>query len=59
LTKAKKPKKGLQQKNWWQVEESFSFLNFRRGLFREVEKNVKSVEAMLQIESVSFIINYL
>ncbi|GAB4487797.1 MAG: hypothetical protein OHK0045_08710 [Raineya sp.] len=34
-------------------------INFRRRLFREVEKTVESAEAMLQIAFISFIINYL
>ncbi|MCS7028100.1 MAG: IS5 family transposase [Bacteroidia bacterium] len=49
----------IPEKNRWQVERAFSFLNFRRRLFREVEKMVESAEAMLQIAFISFIINYL
>lgn len=38
----------VPQKHLWQVELSFGWLNFRR-LFRDVEKTVESLEAMLQI----------
>jgi putative transposase len=49
----------VPQKNRWQVERSFGWLNFRRRLFRDVEKTVASAEAMLQIAFISFIINKL
>lgn len=49
----------VPQKNRWQVERSFGWLNFRRRLFRDVEKTVLSAEAMLQIAFISFIINKL
>jgi transposase len=49
----------IPEKNRWQVERAFSFLNFRRRLFREIEKTVESAEAMLQIAFISFIINYI
>ena len=49
----------VPEKNRWQVERSLSWLNFRRRLFKEVEKTVESAEAMLQIAFISFIINYL
>lgn len=49
----------IPQKNRWQVERSFGWLNFRRRLFRDVEKTVLSAEAMLQIAFISFIINKL
>ena len=49
----------IPQKNRWQVERSFSWLNFRRRLFRDVEKTITSSEAMLQIAFISFIINKL
>jgi transposase len=39
----------VPQKNRWQVERSFGWLNFRRRLFRDVEKTVFSAEAMLKI----------
>lgn len=48
----------VPEKNRWQVERAFSFLNFRRRLFREIEKTVESAEAMLQIAFISFIINH-
>lgn len=47
----------IPEKNRWQVERSFGWLNFRRRLFREVEKTIESAEAMLQIAFISFIIN--
>jgi putative transposase len=49
----------IPQKDRWQVERSFSWLNFRRRLFREIEKTVESAQAMLQIAFISFIISYL
>jgi putative transposase len=49
----------VPQKNRWQVERSFGWLNFRRRLFRDVEKTIFSAEAMLQIAFISFIINKL
>ena len=49
----------VPQKNRWQVERSFGWLNFRRRLFRDVEKTILSAEAMLQIAFMSFIINKL
>jgi putative transposase len=49
----------VPQKNRWQVERSFGWLNFRRRLFRDVEKTILSAEAMLQIAFISFIINRL
>ena len=49
----------VPEKNRWQVERSFSWLNFRRRLFREVEKTIESAEAMLQIAFISFYIRKL
>ncbi len=49
----------IPQKNRWQVERSFGWLNYRRRLFRDVEKTILSAEAMLQIAFISFIINKL
>ena len=49
----------IPQKNRWQVERSFGWLNFRRRLFRDVEKTIFSAEAMLQISFISLIINRL
>jgi putative transposase len=49
----------VPQKNRWPVERTFGWLNFRRRLFRDVEKTVASAEAMLQIAFISFIINRL
>jgi putative transposase len=49
----------VPDKDRWQVERAFSFLNFRRRLFRDVEKTIESAEAMLQIAFISFIINVL
>ena len=47
----------IPQKNRWQVERSFGWLNFRRRLFRDVEKTIRSSEAILQIAFISLIIN--
>jgi putative transposase len=49
----------VPQKDRWQVERSFSWLNFRRRLLRDVEKTIESSEAMLQIAFTSFILNRL
>ena len=49
----------VPEKNRCQVERAFSFLNFRRRLFKDVEKTVKSSEAMITMAYISFIINYL
>jgi transposase len=49
----------VPEKNRWQVERSFSWLNFRRRLFREIEKTIESAEAMLQIAFISFYIRKL
>lgn len=49
----------IPQKNRWQVERSFGWLNFRRRLFRDVEKTIHSSESMLRIAFISFIINRL
>ena len=49
----------VPQKNRWPVERSFGWLNFRRRLFRDVEKTIESSEAMLRIAFFSFIINRL
>jgi putative transposase len=49
----------VPQKNRWQVERTFGWLNFRRRMFRDVEKTIASAEAMLQIAFISFIISRL
>lgn len=49
----------VPEKNRWQVERSLSWLNFRRRLFKEIEKTVESAEAMMQIAFISFIISNL
>lgn len=49
----------VPEKNRWMVERSFGWLNFRRRLFRDVEKTIESSEAMLRIAFISFIINRL
>jgi putative transposase len=50
--------KGFIPQKWrWQVERSFGWLNFRRRLFRDVEKTILSSEAMVQIAFISLIIN--
>lgn len=47
----------VPEKNRWPVERSFGWLNFRRRLFRDVEKTIESSEAMLQIAFISIILN--
>lgn len=47
----------VPEKNRWPVERSFGWLNFRRRLFRDVEKTIESAESMLQIAFISIIIN--
>ena len=47
----------IPQKGRWQVERSFGWLNFRRRLFRDVEKTIISSEAMIQIAFISLVIN--
>jgi transposase len=49
----------VPEENRWPVERGFSWLNFRRRLFKEVEKTILSAEAMLRIAFISFIINRL
>lgn len=49
----------IPQKNRWQVERTFSWLNFRRRLFKDVEKLAESSEAMLKIAFISLIVNRL
>lgn len=59
---AQKPESGqgfVPEKNRWPVERSFSWFNFRRRLFRDVEKTVESSEAMLQIAFISILLNRL
>ena len=59
---AQKPESGqgfIPEKNRWPVERSFGWLNFRRRLFRDVEKTVESSEAMLRIGFISILINRL
>lgn len=47
----------VPQKNRWQVERSFGWLNFKRRLFRDVEKTVESAEAMLEIAYLTIFLN--
>jgi transposase len=47
----------VPQKNRWQVERSFGWLNFKRRLFRDVEKTVESAEAMIEIAFLSIFLN--
>lgn len=59
---AQKPESGqgfIPEKNRWMVERSFGWLNFRRRLFRDVEKTVESSEAMVRIAFISILINRL
>ncbi len=59
---AQRPESGrgfVPEKNRWPVERSFGWLNFRRRLFRDVEKTVESSEAMLRIAFISILVNRL
>lgn len=59
---AQKPETGrgfVPEKNRWPVERSFSWLNFRRRLFEDVEKTIESSEAMLRIAFISIPVNRL
>lgn len=59
---AQNPESGrgfVPQKNRWPVERSFGWLNFRRRLFRDVDKTTESSEAMLRIGFISILINRL
>ena len=49
----------VPEKNRWQVERSFSWLNLRRRLFKDVEKTIESAEAMLEIAFTSIMLNRL
>ena len=57
IQKPESTKGFIPQKCRWQVERTFGWLNFRRRLFRDVEKTILSSEAMLQIALISLIIN--
>ena len=59
---AQKPESGqgfIPEKNRWMVEGSFGWLNFRRRLFRDVEKTIESSETMLRIAFISILLNRL
>jgi len=59
---AQKPESGrgfVAEKNRWMVERSFGWLNFRRRLFRDVDKTIESSEAMLRISFISILLNRL
>ena len=47
----------VPQKNRWQVERSFGWLNFKRRLFRDIEKTIESSEAILEIAFISIFLN--
>lgn len=47
----------IPQKNRWQVERSFGWLNFRRRLAKEYEKTIESSEAMLRIAYATIFLN--
>ncbi|WP_051398163.1 IS5/IS1182 family transposase [Runella limosa] len=49
----------VPQKNRWQVERSFGWLNFRRRLAKDYEKTVESSEVMLQIAYTTILLNRL
>ncbi len=48
----------VPQKNRWQVERSFSWLNFYRRLSKDYEKLADSSAAMIQFAFISMILNY-
>ncbi|WP_177236771.1 transposase [Spirosoma endophyticum] len=59
---AQKPESGhsfVREKNRWPLERSFGWINFRRRLFRDVEKTIESSNAMLRISFISILINRL
>ncbi|GAB3559756.1 transposase [Spirosoma fluminis] len=64
---AQKPEIGrgfVADENRWPVERSFGCgsppgLNFRRRLFRDVEKSVESSEAILRMAFISILVNRL
>lgn len=47
----------VPQKNRWQIERSFGWLNFRRRLAKEYEKTVESSQAMLRIAYITIFLN--
>lgn len=47
----------VPQKNRWQVERSFSWLNFYRRLAKDYEKTIESSVAMIQLAFISLILN--
>ena len=49
----------VPQKNRWQVERTFSWLNFKRRLNRDVEKTIEASKAMLEIAFSYIILKYL
>ena len=49
----------VPQKNRWQVERTFSWLNFKRRLNRNVEKTIEASKAMLEIAFSYIILNRL
>ena len=49
----------VPEKNRWPVERSFGWLNYRRRLFRDVDKTIESSEAMLRIGFISILLNRL
>lgn len=51
------PKGFLPQKNRWQVERTFSWLNFFRRLGKDYKKTVESSESMIQLALISIILN--
>jgi putative transposase len=51
------PKGFLPQKNRWQVERTFGWLNFFRRLSKDYEKSAESSEAMMQLALISIMLN--
>lgn len=57
VQKVEVPKGFLPQKNRWQVERTFSWLNFFRRLSKDYEKTTQSSEAMIQLALISIMLN--
>jgi putative transposase len=51
------PKGFLPQKNRWQVERTFSWLNFFRRLSKDYEKTVESSESIIQLAMITIMLN--
>lgn len=49
----------VPEKNRWPVERTYGWMNFRRRLSRDYERTTESSETMIQIATISFIVNRL